>query len=199
MAFIVRGERGFALVTALMLTLVSLAVIGALLQMLTAGIRLSGGQKRYRTATEAAYGGAEVVVADVIPQVFQGYSGGRIVSGFLPLSLSMPSASCLRQKLTLATADWPAACGADLSASSLPDLAMTLPSVSGEGFKVSAKIVDNVPGNTDTSGIDLDGAGVAETTSVYTPQHLPFMYRLEVAGEHPSASERATVSVLYAY
>lgn len=149
---------------------------------------------------EAAYGGAEVIASEVIPQIFQGYSAGKVGEGFAALGMTTAS-GCLNQKITLPTASWNPSCSQSLSAKVEPDVTMLLPGPSPDkNYKVSAKIVDNVPGNTDTSGLQLDGSGVAEGSGVITPEHIPFMYRLEVQGEPVSgAAEQAAVSVLYAY
>jgi hypothetical protein len=50
-------QKGAALVTALMLTLLALVISTTLLYVVMAGSRLSGSHKRYRTALAAAKGG----------------------------------------------------------------------------------------------------------------------------------------------
>src|ERR1039458_4183808 len=62
-----RNEQGIALVTSLMITLISLTMILALLYMATTGIQVSSMNKRYKTVLDAAYGGADVVAKDIIP------------------------------------------------------------------------------------------------------------------------------------
>src|ERR1039458_2481388 len=61
------NEQGIALVTSLMITLISLTMIMALLYMMTTGIQVSGMQKRYKTVVDATYGGADVVAKDILP------------------------------------------------------------------------------------------------------------------------------------
>lgn len=200
---LIGNEKGIALITALMLTMISLTLILGLLYMLGQGVLMSASQKRYRTALEASYGGAEVVLKDVVPMVFQGYSSSQLSSQFAGVSMQFGSGNaCLKQKLNLPTSQWSGSCSSTINAKSASDISFTLQATgpSSAPYTVYAKIVDTLKGNTDTSGLQLEGAGVAEAAAVITPQHFPFVYRLEVQAERSmNAVERANVSVLYAY
>lgn len=200
---LIGNEKGIALITALMLTMISLTLILGLLYMLGQGVLMSASQKRYRTALEASYGGAEVVLKDVVPMVFQGYSSSQLSSQFAGVSMQFGSGNaCLKQKLHLPTSQWSGSCSSTINAKSASDISFTLQATgpSSAPYTVYAKIVDTLKGNTDTSGLQLEGAGVAEAAAVITPQHFPFVYRLEVQAERSmNAVERANVSVLYAY
>ena len=55
-------ERGVALVTTLVLGLVAVLLIGVLMYFLTAGTRISGAEKRYSVALEAARGASEYII-----------------------------------------------------------------------------------------------------------------------------------------
>jgi len=57
-----RGERGIALITTLLLGLVAVVLIGVLLYVLTTGTRISGVEKRYSIALEAAKGASEYII-----------------------------------------------------------------------------------------------------------------------------------------
>ncbi|MDQ7038294.1 MAG: hypothetical protein Q9N26_03725 [Aquificota bacterium] len=57
-----KGERGIALITTLLLGLIAVSLIGVLLYILTAGTRISGVEKRYSIALEAAKGASEYVI-----------------------------------------------------------------------------------------------------------------------------------------
>ena len=57
----VKNERGMALAMVLVFSVICLAVMAALIYMVTSSTRFSGGQKRYYSALEAAKGGAEIV------------------------------------------------------------------------------------------------------------------------------------------
>lgn len=209
------NEDGIALVTSLMLTLITLAIIVSLLYMVTSGIQRSGANKRYKSALEASYGGANIVMKDLIPLIFQNYSApsttftnaieGAYNTG-TPTTMVWPSPSsmpqwqkCLQTKLTQPTSNW-GTCSYTLNPASSPDFQLTLPGTSGTTFNVFSKIVDTVPGNTDTSGLQLIGSGVTEAQSVINPQHIPYVYRIEtVAVRNTNAAEKSNLSVLYAY
>jgi hypothetical protein len=197
------NQNGIALITTLMLTLISMAIVMAMLYLVGQGVQISSSQKRYRTALEASYGGAEVVLKDVVPLIFQGYSSAKIHNQFAEVDMEFPSGnSCFKQKLNLPTSQWSSSCSQTLNSKVAPDISFTLPAT-GTGtvpFTVFTKIVDTILGNSDTSGLQLEGAGVAEASSVITPQHFPFVYRLEVQAERSTkATEQANLSVLYAY
>ena len=109
------NEKGIALVTALMLTLISLTIIMALLYMITAGTKLSGAQKRYKSSLEASQGGAEILLKDIIPTVMRNYSSSTLVTqvqnDFSAVALQVDSAqNCLQAKLTRPSSQWPAGC-----------------------------------------------------------------------------------------
>ena len=55
-------ERGIALVTTLVLGLIAVVLIGILLYVLTTGTRISGVEKRYSVALEAAKGASEYII-----------------------------------------------------------------------------------------------------------------------------------------
>jgi hypothetical protein len=202
---LLKNEQGVALVTALMLTLISLTVIMSLLYMITAGVQITGAQKRYKTSLEAAHGGTEVALKDIVPAVMRNYSSATLVtqvqSDFSGVSLQVNTTqACLQSKLGKSSSQWPADCSRVSDPKQSPDMSFTLQAASGDPFRVYAKIVDTVKGNTDVSGLQLEGSGVAETTPVLTPQHFPFVYRLELQGERASnAKEQANVSALFAY
>ena len=199
----IKNQQGIALVTALMFTLISLAIIMMLLYCMTQGIQASASNRRYKTALEASYGGAEVMLKEVIPQIFQGYSSSKLATAFNGINMNVDaSTSCLKTKLTTPTASWPASCSKSLDPTSAPDLDFTLQAKgpSSTPFTVYSKVVDTVTGNTDTSGLQLEGAGVAEATATITPQHFPYYYRVEVQAQRSTkAKEQANLDIQYAY
>ena len=203
----IRNEDGIALVTALMFTLICLGMVAALMQMLLLQTKLSGSQKNYRNSLEASYGGTELITREFIPKLFSNYSSniGPLLDayngdGIGDIDLLVNDS--LKTKLTTPTDGW-GALSKTLDAKDTPDLQFNLKSiVSGGNFKVYAKIVDTIPGNSDTTGIDyLDsGVGVAGAGSGISPKHNPVLYSLEVRGERATnAKEKALLSVLYAY
>ncbi len=202
---LIRNNDGIVLVTSLMLTLISLTIVMALLYMVAQGIKSSGQLRKYHTAVEASYGGTEIMVKDIMPIIMQNYSSSSfkttVEGAFTGVSLQMLSDSkCMRRKLTNATASWPSGCSNTPNPKNSPDMQITLNSASGSPFIVSSKIVDTVAGNSDTSGLQLEGSGVAESSSLLTPQHIPYIYRMEIQGERQgNSTAQANIEVLYAY
>jgi hypothetical protein len=201
-----RNERGIALVTALLLTLIALAITMALLYLVIWQTTLSGAHKRYKTAIEATQGGAEMFAKQVIPQVFLNVTTGMQAS--FNLSWNSTNPACLSTKLNNATGSWGAACTAETAATLFDatknwDVKFKLQGAGGNPeYDVYAKIVDTVPGNSDTSGNDLldSGSGVAGQSPDISPKHLPALYRIEAEGEKAvNPQEKAKLSVLYAY
>jgi len=210
-----KNENGVALVTALLLTLISLAMIMAVLYLVTQGIKVSAANKSYRSALDASYGGGgEFFPKDVLPQLvknFNDYSSpSTATTETLKLfpswtNMQFSNSGCLSQKMNSPKLEW-TSCGAGnktLDPKSSPDATFTL---RGEGllpgFRVFTKIVDTIPGNSDPSGNTglLSGAGVTGTSSGVSPKHLPATYRIEVQGERETnPQEKAALSVLYAY
>ena len=195
---IVKNEHGIALVTALMLTLISLGIILSTFYILTQGIRQQGSLKRYRTALEAAHGGQQVFVKDIIPSLMRNYSS--VYTDFTALSPVVGSKECFQAKLNTSTSAWPVSCSQTSRPKDQPDLTIVMPSTGTVPFNVYSKIVDTIAGNSDTSGLQLEGAGVAESVSLIKPQHYPYVYRVEIQGERSTnATEQSNISVLYAY
>src|SRR6266480_3262592 len=135
-----KNEQGVALVTALLLTMIALAVIMALLYMITWQTKLSAAHKRYKTAIEASQGGVEIFAKQIIPQVFANHTTGGLV--FPGIGLALGSSACWNAKLNKATADWGTACGPDASPfdpTQKADMTITLPGTQSD-FNVYSKI-----------------------------------------------------------
>lgn len=212
-----RNERGIALVTALMLTLISLTIVLAVLYLVTQGTRLSASQKRYQSSLEASYGGVEFFSKELLPKLIAPAVNNELTATLLNdikgdytslsgLDLQMPSGNqCLREKLSLPFASW-SSCGATSKTSEpkeAPDVTFTLKGAGGvTGYDVYAKIIDTQAGNTNTSGVELVTGGVVQgLEGVISPgSHYPYLYTMEVQGESESnQEEKARLSVLYAY
>jgi hypothetical protein len=201
-----KNERGIALVTSLLLTLISLAIIMAILYMVTQGTKLSAAHKRYKNALEASYGGTELFTKQILPQVFTNTTTGTLANQFSTYDMQLVSNKCFQAKLGMPTANW----GADCSAASktydptaTPDLSIKLLGTDPQNaFRVFSKIVDTVPGNSDISGFALldSGSGVTGSNAGISPMHIPAMYRIEVQGQKENnPKEKSQLSVLYAY
>jgi hypothetical protein len=198
-----KNQDGIALLTALMFTFICLTMILGLLYMITQGIQASASNKRYKTAREASYGGADIALKEVLPQVFQGYTSSQLTGTFSAVNLNIPvSSACLKDKLHLPTDQWSASCSTSLDPKTSPDMTMQLQATgpNSKPYNVYTKIVDTVQGNSDTSGLQLEGSGVAEASNTITPQHFPYIYRVEVEAEKATnAKEKGSLSIQYAY
>lgn len=226
---ILHNEKGIALITSLMFTLLSLVITMALLYMVSTSIRTAGAVKRYRTSTEAAYGGTEIMVKDLITASFayRDYSAANPGKGFsyymknsYMSRLSSPniSDSCFRVKMTTPKSKWPAACS-DISTSNIKntyDVTFNLNAASGTPFAVYSKIIDTMErkfqiyrnhttmtvtmaGNSDTTTFALEGGSTTDGAGVSVP-HYPYMYRIEIQAERQqNPTEKSKISVQYAY
>ena len=197
-----KNDTGAALVTAMLLTLIALAIVMAILYVISWQTRLSGAHKRYKTSIEASQGGVDLFARQIIPGVFQNVTGASLAAQFPGFNLTLNS--CLGYKLQNATATWGAVCGTDakpFDPLTKTDMTITLQGTESP-YNVYAKVVDTVPGNSDTSGFELldSGSAVAGMSSGVSPKHLPALYRIEVQGQKQvNPQEKAELSVLYAY
>lgn len=201
----IQQQDGMALVTSLVMTMISLTIVMAVMYMITQNFERTGSFKRYKTALEASYGGTDIIMKEIVPEVLKNYASGTLISdmetayGAISLNVSV-TAACLQDKLTKGTASWATSCSQTPSPKAVPDMTFQLQATGGQPYTIYTKIIDTINGNTDVSGLQLEGAGVAESLAVITPQHIPYVYRLEVQAERSAnATEQANMSVLYAY
>ncbi len=89
------NNKGIALITALVLSLVAMALIAALMQLVLSGTKMSGSMKVYTTALEAAKGGVEYFV--------------RSMSGYV-YHKGMPSDTDAKCKVQQNTENWAESC-----------------------------------------------------------------------------------------
>lgn len=216
-------NKGIALVTALMLTLISLTIVMYLFLMVTSGVKVSGANKRYRSALEASYGATDIIIKEVLPKIFtetltNSLANPRVALSTLPYPLSMNFTSnsdlCLMDKLTKPPSQWSSGCSNSSSDPKInTDFTLTLnSSTPNDSYTVYTKIVDTVCSDkrpyptgkcsgSDLSGYELldGGQGTAGGSSGVTTQAMPAMYRIEIVGENTSKKEKSKISVLYAY
>lgn len=217
---ILRNEKGIALVTVLVLSLIALAIISTLVYLVIQGTRFSGFFKRYETAREAAYGGGEIVAALIKNRGQLSITGLTLSSsstgsgGFLSCNCGDPDVAgdntpdtCLCRKLCDPTSDWVSAgCDNTFDPTNNPDIQFDLPAdplnpLSSPIYQVSAKIVDTTKGYTDLSGEDLGGTCVACSDPTLKGPPAPYLYRIEINAQDqdPTKTERGRLSILYAY
>ena len=208
---VLKNNEGIALVTSLMLTLITLTISMVMLYMVLQSTQLSGAHKRYKNSLDAAVGGVDIVSMDALPYLlsFAVDPTGTALIDRLNTSMNLAATSeisdaCLQAKLTSKV--WGAACGAassNINPKDTPDITFTLQSQvpglsTATGFRVYTKIVSTTPGSTDMSGRNLEG--MSTTGAPPGDVGAPYFYRIEVSSEKvTNPSERANLSLLYAY
>ena len=198
------NQQGIALVTALMLTLISLGIVMALMHLVLQQTKISGAHKLYKNSLEAAHGGAQLIAKELIPMMFSPVADPKalLTARFSDIDLETSSNECLGQKLSLPTSEW-TACGSKSFDPKVDfDMTFKLQGAGKAGFNVYAKIVDTRPGNSDVSGVELldSGSGVTGSSAGVNAMHIPAIYRIETEGESTaSGKEKAGVTVFYSY
>jgi hypothetical protein len=224
-----KNEKGLALVTVLILSLIALAIISTLIFMVTQGTKVSGFYKRYSTSLEAGYGGAEIVTALVNNRGQLDITGlgvnfpTQCVCGFdadpTDEVYFLPSPdTCLCRKLCIppyksdgTTYNWgvagAGACPADGASMNIdvnkdltvPDMQFNL-SGTGVDYRVTAKIVDTTLGVSDMSGEQLScGSGTGYPCEGFHGEPTPYLYRIEVNTRSITTNEKSRLSILYAF
>ncbi len=219
---LVRNEKGIALVMVLVFSLIGLAIVSAMLFMMTQGTKMSGALRIFKSADEAGLGGT-LEVTEMIRN--RGFIPPAVTILGLPFGLD----ACLQQKLSTprgitSPSGW-TSCNAIANRLSMDptaedpncpldavsnkrycsDMTIDLPGPPGTTFRTFTKIVDTVEGNSDTSGLvstgQLGGTGVVTASSgQVTPPSVPYLYRVEVQTQNTTRpNERSRYSVLYAY
>lgn len=216
-------NKGIALVTSLLLTLISLTIVMYLLLMVTSGTKNSGVNKRYRSALEASYGATDIIIKEVIPKIFTETLTNNLTNPSAAISnLAYPTRmdfrantdTCIMDKLTKPPSEWGTGCSSMADPKINPDFSLKLNTLTPDDtYTVYTKIVDTVCSDkrayptgkctgSDLSGYELlEGAqGTSGGTSGVTPQAMPATYRIEIVGEKTSnPKEKSKISVLYAY
>lgn len=212
-------EKGAALVVVLAMVVMSTALLAVVFHFMQRGTETSGLEQKYESAKDASLGAIDVFAKEIIPLAlplaqatpttsltgalanFNAITSAKIEVGTPNVSIA---SECFSQKLLSATDNWNK-CNDQSKAidpKSSPDVTFTLKSTNGTPFSVYTKIVDTVTGNSNTSGLSLEGGGAAESlgSGGIPIQHFPYMYSMEVQGERQqNPSERARFEALYAY
>jgi hypothetical protein len=185
-------------VMVLILSAIALAIMAALVFMLTASTQMSGIQKRYKSALEAGKGGSELVFQLIATR---GNLAPSLSNFSIPAN-DVSGTNCMTAKLNTATGTWPAECNNAMAIdpTDLTTYDMYFELGSAPTFGVYGKIVDTVEGN---SGADLGllKSGVVSSNSgEVTAMSMPYLYTIEVdAMNKDNPSERARYSILYQY
>lgn len=221
MKHLLKNNDGIALVTALMLTLISLTIVSYLLLMVTSSISQSAANKRYKTALAASYGATEIVMKEIIPNIFRDTLANSLTNPSSSASYPTDAAfftantdSCIMDKLTKPPSLWGAGCTNSADPKVNTDFTLKLNSTTAsETYTVYTKIIDTICSDkrpypegkcsgSDMSGYELldGGAGTSGGASGVSVQAMPALYRIEILGEKTSnPKEKSKLSVLYAY
>jgi hypothetical protein len=215
MTTILKSEKGVVLIMVIVLSAVVLAIMTALIYMITSGTQISGFQKRYKTSLEAAKGGSELFYQFVALRGVQAdddvLKGALIAAGVSP-SLPIVTSACtgmsggspytgLTAKLMSPTTSW-VNCNSNLyidpTDSTTYDMMFQLGATTRYNFY--AKIVQTIDGN---SGGDLgllNKGVVSGGSGEITVMSKPYLYAVEIVAENSAnVQERAKLSILYQY
>ncbi len=211
-----RSEKGFVLAMVLVLSAITLTVITIMIYVITTGTQISGLQKRYKTALEAAEGGADIFYQLI---ALRGESSGQnafinnlntynvMVSSTTPSACSGMSSGVavtyngFAAKLLTPSTSW-TNCNRDLTIDptnpSTYDMRVQLGTTTR--YNMYAKIVATVPGNTG-GDVNLRTKGVvASNSGEVAVSPIPSLYAVEaVAVNNANTDERSKISILYEY
>ena len=218
------NEKGIALVMILVLSAIALAIMAGLIYMITTGTQVSGMQKRYKTALEAGVGGSDITY-HLIGLRGETTDTNTLLSDLSAISPAITTlSSCsgtnifgtpltgLAAKLNTPSTSWSSDCNKD-SMAIIPDPPGTNPSTSTTydlrfdlgtspypTYRVYAKIVDTVEGNSGGDKGLLKGGVILVNTGEIPVMSKPYLYTIEVDAENrDNPSERAKLSILYQY
>jgi hypothetical protein len=188
----------------LILSVIALAVMGALIYMLTAGTQISGMQKRYKTALEAGLGGADITYQFIAARGDPGIP----LTGFDITADDVGGVNCLNQKLNNPTfkadgsLNWSLVCNNTSAINPTDpttyDMTFQLGAAPNQ-YQVFSKIVDTVEGNSG-GDLGLTKSGVVSSTGEVAVVSIPYIYTLEIDTENATnRNERAKYSILYQY
>jgi Tfp pilus assembly protein PilX len=122
------NNKGIALITVMILSIVGLGLIVSMINMTHIGTKISGAERRYTTALEAAKGGSEIIT-NMIQN--DSYSPENIAGA------TKQSGTCVQTKMTSETSSW-GSCSSTSDPTDQPDITATL-----GGYTVYVKFVDS--------------------------------------------------------
>lgn len=201
------SESGIALVMVLILSAISLAIMAALIYMITSSTQVSGIQKRYKTALQAGKAGAQATYGFIGGRGFMNMTGldnfaSSSVQGTGTIDGVSVTQSCNTWKLDYSTSMWPLACDKDLSIN--PDVSSTYDISFDIGttpeYTVRSKIVDTVEGNSGGGEGLLKSGVVSSESGEVAVVSKPYLYTIEVdAQKKDNPKERGKYEILYQY
>lgn len=189
------NEKGIALVMTLVVSAIALAIMAGLIYMITAGTQISGIQKRYKTALEAGVGGAGVAYE---------YISRRGAASALYTFSPGVTEQCRTLKLNQRTNNW-GACPANANSIAInpgdnTTYDWTFDLGTDPTYRVYAKIVDTIDGNSGGDEGLLKSGVVSSGTGEVTVVSMPYLYTIEIDAQNAAnPAERAKLSILYQY
>jgi len=205
-----KSEKGVVLVVVLVLSAVVLAIMTALIYMITTGTQVSGLQKRHKTAIEAGAGGADIFYQLI---ALRGETSGQQAfasnlntfglnfTNPTPGTCSAATYTGLAAKLLVPSTSW-VGCNKDLTIDTADPLTYDMKIQVGTTIKynIYAKIVATSSGNTGgDTGLMTKGVVSANSGEVAVSP-IPFLYAIESVSEnYTNKTERAKFSILYQY
>ncbi len=226
---IYRNEKGFALITALMITMICLVITMGILTVVIRNTKSGGIIKSYQNAVEASYGGAELQMFEVMPKILaEFFATNSVGAANITASRTLaeaafganlftrpdPTNKCLIAKLSTDSTSWPAACAdtavrlTNIDPRIVPDFSLTLPGAQGQSYTVLSKIVDTSVGVDyipPPKGGPMGGGGTSQSGGSGTSSLIShYVYRIEVSASRSSSDplnpmEKGAVSVLYEF
>lgn len=207
-------ERGFALVTALVLSAVGMLITITLLLMVNTGTWFSGSQARYQQKLSSAYGGIRFFAREIMERCLQGTTLTTLLSsddtydpqnsGALKVSAATTSSKFKTKLETTGTVKDGYDEDATISTNDTVDLTMTLSFPSTPDLNVESGILSTSLGNSSANSTtnNLQGGGVVNSTSnTITPQQIPYIYEIDTRTTNSVSSnkETAELSSIYIY
>ena len=122
------NNKGIALITVMILSIIGLGLIVSMMNMIHIGTKISGAERRYTTALEAAKGGSEII----INMIQSGSYSPENIAG-----ATAQSGTCIQTKMTNETSHW-GSCSFTSDPTDHPDITASL-----GGYTVYIKIVDS--------------------------------------------------------
>lgn len=196
------SEKGVVLVVVLVLSAVALAIMTALIYMITTGTQTSGLQKRYKTALEAGIGGGTIFCQLISARGDTTLIGSTNLNNF---NITTP-AGCkdtgtdigINAKLLSPSSSW-INCNNSLSINPADDTTYDMKVDLGT-YRVYAKIVTTTPGNTVANSGFLTGSVATSNTGLVAVTPISYLYAVEVVSENSArVDERAKLSILYQF
>jgi len=200
--YCIGSEKGVVLVVVLVLSAVALAIMTALIYMITTGTQTSGLQKRYKTALEAGMGGGTVFCQLISARGDTTLIGTAHLNNFsitTPAVCSGSTGSGFNAKLLSQSSSWNTNCDNSLSITPTDPTSYDMQVDLGT-YRVYAKIVSTTTGNTVVDTGNLTGSVATSNTGLVAVTPISYLYAVEVVSENSArVDERAKLSVLYQF